>query len=238
MIDLIEYTYASALSRAARLNRDAGVISGTTIIGASSQNGARGKRRYSDAALRKIAAMAEGLPAYLNHVTPELAFKPRDVRDLIGVHRNVRYDPASRTVKSDLHLAEHQAPLVFSLAERFGDRIGHSLVSRGVIAMEGDTEVVQDVLMLRSADLVSDPATTHGLFESIRELGEQGTVHDRVARALLGEAVARRAHDLDGPRPICRPLAPQSWEEALAEAQRLPKGIHGIVASMLPGGGR
>ena len=66
-------------------------------------------------------------------------------------------------------------------------------------------------------------------------------VHDaaqRVREATDPDAVARRARDLDGSRPICRPLAPQTLQEAMADAERLPKGIHGIVASMLPGGGR
>ena len=206
--DLIESTFASPLVRAQRLNRDAGVISGTTIIGAASLNGVNRKRRYSDHALQRIAAMAEGLPAYLNHVAPELAFKPRDVRDLIGVHRNVRYDPGSKTVTSDLHLAEHQAPLVFSLADRFGDRIGNSLVSRGLVAMEGDVEVVQDIVQVRSADLVSDPASTTGLFESaVTELREGlEHVHAQLRAALTGQ-----------PRPT---VIPAGVHDQLARAFR------------------
>ena len=150
----------------AKINRALAVIEGTTLITGMSENGKNGKRRYPEAILKKIAGLAEGLPAYLNHTTPDMAFKPRPVQDLIGRHRNIRYDAATGSVKSDLHVAEHQVPLVFSLAEKFGDRIGNSLVSRGQIAMEGDTEVVQDILALRSADLVSDPASTTGLFES------------------------------------------------------------------------
>src|SRR5262249_50103179 len=34
------------------------------------------------------------------------------------------------------------------------------------VTMEGNTEVVSDILAVRSADLVSDPATNRGLFES------------------------------------------------------------------------
>ena len=161
---LIEYS-PSGTVKTAKINRELRVLEGTTLISGRSENGKKG-RVYPESTLRKIASMAEGLPAYLNHTTPDLAFKPRPVQDLIGRHRNVRYDAASGTVKSDLHIAEHQAPLVFSLAEKFGDHIGNSLVSRGLVQMEGETEVVKDVLALRSADLVSDPASTKGLFES------------------------------------------------------------------------
>src|SRR6185436_1312940 len=131
-----------------------------------SRNGPRAKRRYSERALKQIAAMAEGLPAYANHVAPDLAFKPRDIRDLIGRHRNVRFDATRQAVVSDLHVLEHQAPFVFGLAQGLGDVVGNSLVSRGLVRMEGDTEVVDEVAAVRSADLVSDPATTKGLFES------------------------------------------------------------------------
>ena len=163
----------SGTIRPGSLKRDLNVIEGTVLITSVSQNGSgKGGRRYSDPALKQIAAMAEGLPAYLNHVPAENAFKPRDVRDLIGVHRNVRYHPHEGKITSDLHVMEHQAPLVFGIAERLGDHVGNSLVSRGLVAMEGDTEVVKEVLAVRSADLVSDPATTKGLFESRAHLDD------------------------------------------------------------------
>ena len=72
-------------------------------------------------------------------------------------------------VTSDLHLLDHQAPWVFSLAERMGDQVGNSLVSKGLVRMEGDTEVVDSIAACRSGDLVSDPASTRGLFESLIE---------------------------------------------------------------------
>lgn len=187
-VALIEARPIASIKQA-NLNRELGVIEGTTLIGAISKN----KRRYSTEALKKVAAMAEGLPAYVNHVKPEDAFKPRDVRDLIGRHQNVRFveDGQGPRVVSDLHLLEHQRPWVFSLAERLGDVVGNSLVSRGYVAMEGDTEVVKDIAQLRSADLVSDPASTKGLFES--EAGGEGSfdafvILDRDVHQLLAEA--------------------------------------------------
>jgi hypothetical protein len=169
---LIEARPAGRLNPGA-LKRDLNIIEGTVLITALSQNGAgKGGRRYSDQALKQIASMAEGLPAYLNHVAPEQAFKPRDVKDLIGVHRNVRYYPREGKITSDLHVMEHQAPLVFGIAEKLGDHIGNSLVSRGLVQMEGETEVVKEVLAVRSADIVSDPATTRGLFESRQDLAD------------------------------------------------------------------
>ncbi|HSE46256.1 MAG TPA: hypothetical protein VLA89_13090 [Gemmatimonadales bacterium] len=164
-VDLVEAAPGGTIKHA-NINRALNVIEGTTLIGPHSSNGTNRKRRYSDGALKKIASMAEGLPGYLNHVKPEDAFKPRDVRDLAVRHRNVRFDAATQTVKSDMYVLPEHASLVFGLAEQFGDHIGNSLVSRGLIQMEGDTEVVTDIVQVRSADLVTDPASTKGLFES------------------------------------------------------------------------
>src|SRR4029079_3225266 len=130
------------------INRETNTIEGTTLITSASSNGVNRKRKYSENALKQIASMAEGIPAYANHVSPELAFKPRDVKDLIGRHVNVRYDAPTGSVKSDLQLLEHHAPWVFSLAERLGDQVGNSLVSKGLVRMEGDTEVVDEIVAL------------------------------------------------------------------------------------------
>jgi hypothetical protein len=175
MKDLLEYAVSHT-----QMDRATGVLRNTVIINATSKNGPHAKRRYSERALKQIASMAEGLPAYANHVAPDLAFKARDVRDMIGRHKNVRYDATRQAVVSDLHVLEHQAPLVFGLAQGLGDIVGNSLVSRGATRMEGDVEVVDEVSAVRSADLVSDPATTKGLWES-REARSETTQLDEAA---------------------------------------------------------
>jgi hypothetical protein len=195
-----------------RVNRSLSIIEGATLISSQSVNGATRKRRYSEAALKKIATMAEGLPGYLNHVAPADAFKPRDVKDLAVRHRNVRYDPTTMTVKSDMHVVAAHAPLVFGLAEQFGDHIGNSLVSKGVVTMDGDTEVVQDVVALRSADLVSDPAATKGLFESI-----QG---DAAAVVTLTEMIAALPPRENPHARLLRITRDQAAPVVLTEAQR------------------
>ena len=162
--DLYEQTPSNHL-REARIDRGARVIYNTVLINSTSGNGQKGQRKYTDRALTQIARLAEGLPAYANHVSKEMAFKPRDVRDLIGRHRNVRFDEARHRVLSDLHVVESQADWVFSLAEELGDVVGNSLVSRGAVEYKDGVEFVEEIVAVRSGDLVSDPATTRGLFE-------------------------------------------------------------------------
>jgi hypothetical protein len=129
--------------------------------------------------------MAEGIPAYANHVAADLAFRPRDIRDLIGVHKNVRFDRARGRVLSDLHLVESHAPWVFSLAERLGDQVGNSLVSKGVVRKEHGGEIVESIVALRSGDLVSDPASViKGLWESRDQDGGR-TIPSRSPRSPL-----------------------------------------------------
>jgi len=122
---------------------------------------------------------------------------------------NIRYDAATGRVTSDLHLLDHQAPWVFSLAERLGDQVGNSLVSKGLVRMEGDTEVVDSIAACRSGDLVSDPASTRGLFESLIE-----------ARHAAADASESLTDVLDRVRGVTR--VPPGTHERLAEALTRP----------------
>ncbi len=211
--------------RGGKLNRETNTIEGTTLITGRSSNGAHHKRKYSANALQQIAGMAEGLPAFANHVAPDQAFKPRDVRDLIGRHVNVRYDAARDRVTSDLQLLEHHAPWVFSLAERMGDQVGNSLVSKGLVRMEGDgTEVVDEIIALRSGDLVSDPASTKGLFEAAGS-GEAGALNLREDREIY-EAAHTKGEVLVGLR-----FPKDVWESATQV--RAWAALHGFKVEAL-----
>jgi hypothetical protein len=160
-IDLIE-AGTGALSGAS-IDRGARIIRNTVLINAHSVNG--GGRSYTPKALARIAAMSEGLPAFANHTAKENAFKPRDIREAIGRHRNVKYDAARQRVTSDLYVMPHH-DWVLNVAESLGDLMGNSLVSRGLVRVDAaGREHVEDVVAVRSGDFVTDPATTKGLFE-------------------------------------------------------------------------
>ena len=206
--------------RAQRLNRDALTIQSCTMLGPTSTNGATRKRRYSKQAMEQVVRMAEGLPAYANHVSPADAFKPRDVRDLIGRHVNVRFDSATGRVVSDLHLLEHQAPWVFSLAERLGDSIGNSLVSKGLVRMEGDTEVVDEIVALRSCDLVTDPASTKNLWEA------RDAMVAELDALLVEQDVSRWVAEAREPDPHARVAE-------ILNGKPLPSGIHAEAVRLL-----
>jgi hypothetical protein len=234
--ELHEVRQGGALE-AAKLDRERRVIADTVLITERSANGPTGGRRYSERALRQIATMAEGAPAYANHVRDKSdAFKPRDVRELIGRHRNVRYDASGKRVLSDLHLVEHHAPWVLALATEMPDVVGNSLVSRGMVRLEGSTEVVDEVVSLRSIDLVSDPASTKGLFEH-REAFEasQGDRHARLAAVLTGRAPFA-ALPANGPRRLSEAVTGERRPVGVPEGAcaRLMEAVSGEKPRTIP----
>jgi hypothetical protein len=163
----IREAYIPTGLREARLDRANRIIHNTVVITRESANGPHGKRRYSDKALRNISKMAEGIEAYLNHAPRDQAFQARQVQELAGRHINVRFDEQNHRVTSDFKVLGPQAEMVFALAEDMPDIVGNSVVSRGVVRLDGDTEIVDDILEVRSVDLVSSPGATRGLFEHL-----------------------------------------------------------------------
>jgi len=228
---IIEAGPAGALTRGT-LHRDAGIIERVVLIGAYSTNGSSGKRVYSPKALAQIAEHGENLPCFLNHTSPDKAFAARPVQDLVGKFVNVRHDPVAQKVVGDLQVLDHQVPLVFALAERMGHQVGASVVSKGLVRMESDgTETVDSIQALRSADLVSDPASTRGLFESILQEARQqesvSAIYGRIFGAPVPMATYARLIEAFCPGvqpPTSREPAPED-ETATALHRRLAAAV-------------
>ena len=167
------------------VDREAMVIRGAKIIGVESRNG----RTYSDMALAKLAGFYEGQSVNVDHdrskPNPE-----RKMSDGFGVLRNVKRKADG--VYGDLHyLKEHSlAPMILERAERMPDSFGLSHSAEGRVVRKKGKLIVEDVAAVHSVDIVREPATTNGLFESeggydmavmtIREIVEaapEGTPH-------------------------------------------------------------
>jgi hypothetical protein len=149
-----------AAGRSSRVDTAAGVIRGVKIISRESTNG----RRYD--CLREAARLYEGVSVRVNH-QHDADDSDRDADDILGELRNVRTRPDG--LYGDLHylkshpmarrLAEaaERMPSAFGLSHNVSDWDGH---------YEGGTYVVTAIREVESVDLVADPATTKGLFES------------------------------------------------------------------------
>ena len=145
-----------------RVDQSAGVIRGIKILGLTSRNG----RRYLPEALAAAAALYEGVKVNVNH--PKLGpLAPRDYQDRIGSIRNVALREQDGLF-GDLHFNPKHAlaeQLVWD-AQHAPENVGLSHNVEARTSRASDTVVVEAILKVQSVDLVADPATTRGLFES------------------------------------------------------------------------
>ncbi len=146
-----------------RVDHEAGVIRGVKICGFASRNG----RRYPREVLAAAAPLYEGRSVRANH--PRKATDPRDVDDVLGQLRNVALRDDG--LYGDLHLLT-QHPMyrrICEAAESMPALYGLSHNSEGEVERVDGIDVVKRIFEVRSVDLVCDPATVSGLFESRRD---------------------------------------------------------------------
>lgn len=149
-----------------RIDREAGIIRDVKILGKVSKN----RREYTDAALREAAGHYDGIRVNLNHPDKAAIKSNRGIQDWIGSleHVVVRDDGVYGNL---CMLKSHPfAPAVFEAAERYPNKFGLSHNADVVGFHAGGKAIVESVEKVRSVDLVQNPATTGGLFESIMEM--------------------------------------------------------------------
>lgn len=121
---------------------------------------------YTLEARREALPKYEGVRINVDHRKPGEARAPRSIRDGIGVARGVTAEVEGTF--GDLHLSPSH-PLtehVVWSAENAPSSLGLSHAANGMGLVEGKNCLIQKITAVESVDLVSDPATTRGLFES------------------------------------------------------------------------
>jgi hypothetical protein len=171
--------YVDSRGIAVGVDREQGVIRGAKILGLESRNG----RSYLPEALAEAAGLYEGAKVNVNHAKGNPA-APRDYQDRLGVIRNVVARPGAGLF-GDLYFNPKHAlaeQLIWD-AEHSPENVGfsHNVLAR--ISRRGDRTVVEAITKVQSVDLVADPATTRGLFESLGE-GAAGELSEQARRAL------------------------------------------------------
>ena len=151
----------------ATVDRKSNVIQNVTLLGKHSRNG----RTYSDKALEDAVRLYENAPFFLDHPTDrEMRDRKgtRSVLDLAGRIRNPRR--VGDMIRGTIEVLDVQPAknLIFALAEQMPGAAGNSHRVLGRVTREGDTEVVEGLDKVFAVELVTDPATTSGLFESIQ----------------------------------------------------------------------
>ena len=145
-----------------RVDRQAGVIRGVKVLGLESRNG----RTYLPEALAQAAPLYEDAKVNVNHPKGNPA-GPRDYQDRIGTIRHVAVRPGEGLF-GDFHFNPKHAlaeQLMWD-AEHAPENVGFSHNVEARVGRRGDRVVVEAITRVQSVDLVADPATTRGLFES------------------------------------------------------------------------
>ncbi|HEY2759926.1 MAG TPA: hypothetical protein VGI75_04265 [Pirellulales bacterium] len=161
MSDLLQ-EYCDSRGVPLRVDRAGGVIRGVKVLGLTSRNG----REYRPEALARAVSLYDGAKVNVNHSKGH-PLSPRDYQERIGVIRNVQYRSGDG-IFGDFHFnPKHylSEQLVWD-AEHAPENVGFSHNVQARTARRGEIALVEEILRVHSVDLVADPATTHGLFES------------------------------------------------------------------------
>ncbi len=198
-----------------QVDAEAGVIRGVKILGLTSRNG----RTYLPEALSEAAALYENAKVNVNHPKGNPG-GPRDYQDRIGSIRNVALRPGEGLF-GDFHYNPKHA-----LAEQLAwdaqhepRHVGFSHNVQARIARRGQDIVVEAITKVQSVDLVADPATTRGLFES--HVNGHGSDYTPQSDTTLSPDDLRRDH----------PVAVKALlEEHTAEIDRLRSEVRRLTA--------
>lgn len=160
-VKLLE-TVLSESSSLPTVDREAGVIRGVRVLGRISRNG----REYSDKAIDDAMRVYEGLPVRFDHNRDG---KERKFIESFGNLQNLEKRPDGIYGDMPFKKSHPHAELVCESAERFPKDFGLSHDADGSLVKRGGKMIVESIQKARSVDIVNDPATNAGLFESIEE---------------------------------------------------------------------
>lgn len=140
---------------------EAPVLRGVTVLRSRSKN----RRIYTRQAMEAALPKYEGVAVYINHPDPARSASPRDLDHKFGKLVNVRLEEDA--IKADLvfNPAHPMAARVRWWATNDPSQLGLSHNAQGLGKDDKDGNyVVFEIAAVRSVDLVTDPATTEGLF--------------------------------------------------------------------------
>jgi hypothetical protein len=188
---LLEYAQSPSTS----IDTEAGVIRGVKVLGLNSKN----NRRYLPEAARRAIPLYEGAKVNIDHRSGGRSFNDR-IGELRGVHYR-----EGLGLFADLHyLKSHpQAGVLVEAAKRMPSSVGlsHNVAAR--TRQERGVTVIESIDRVHSVDLVADPATTSGLFESVghtSQVTDSRTFIERLRDKPSADDVTECVYQLTGRR--------------------------------------
>jgi len=157
--------YVNTPQHPGRIDRRRGVIHGVKILGLTSRN----NRRYPSETLMEAIPLYQNAKVNLNHPDGNPT-EPRRYQDRFGLVRNVRV-VEDEGLFADFHFNPKHlyAEQLLWDTENAPENVGFSHNIEAEVVQENDMQIVQKIVAVRSVDLVADPATTQGLFESCEQ---------------------------------------------------------------------
>jgi hypothetical protein len=225
MSDMLQ-EYCDSRGASMRVDAQAGVIRGVKLLGLESRNG----RSYLPEALAQAAGLYEDAKVNVNHPKGNPA-GPRDYQDRIGTIRGVAMRPGEGLF-GDFHFNPKHAlaeQLIWD-AEHTPENVGFSHNVEARTSRRGDRVVVEAILRVQSVDLVADPATTRGLFESAAVAGDGESQITVDAKTGTGPAKAARPLSLDDLKRDYPELVESIGREQAAELGRLRQEVERLTA--------
>lgn len=154
--DLQEFTNSSRIE----LDKDNGIIRNVKVLGSRSNN----NRIYPIETLKRALSLYEGMKVNVDHGTMPGA--RRDLVDRLGVLRNVKVQEDG--LFGDLHFNPKHAfaDQLMWQAEHDPNNIGFSHDATCRHSRRNGVMIIEEIQVVKCVDLVGQPATTVGLFES------------------------------------------------------------------------
>ena len=165
-----------------QVDRANGVIRHVKILGFNGK-----KRFYPPAVVAKSLHLYENVPVNIDHIQPG---DRRSYRDRIGHIRNVGMEADGVYGDFHINLAHPLSEQVLNDAENAPHNFGFSHDTRGDSRNENGRVVVTGIDRVLSVDLVANPASTSGIWESCDSHDDfPSPLPPEVRRALRGPAV-------------------------------------------------
>lgn len=167
-----------------------GVIDGLPLLGLKSKNG----HEYDEAGTRRAveAGLFDNVQIYTDHTETDADGQVRSFRELIGATGKARWDESTKQVRARAEIIKSDASgmKMLEMASRpaLARAAGISIDGMGVFSDDGKR--VTGINRIASADIVTRPATTRGLAESVRPGATENKETDMAEKKLTEYTVA------------------------------------------------